>query len=251
MPGVGENVVLLHGFGGTSRAWDGVRAQLPTERYLSLALDLPGHGEASEVPRPITFAGCVEHVLTRSPPRFSLCGYSMGGRIALHVALAAPERVRGLVLVASTAGIEDDGERARRRLSDHGLADELERAPFEDFIDRWRSQPLFAEDPPAVARKAREDQRRNRPDALAAVLRGIGTGQMLPLWGELGKLTMPVVVLAGDRDLKFQGLGRRMVGLLPMGTLKVVPGGHSLHLENPEAVALAVTGRAGDMSSQV
>lgn len=251
MPGVSENVVLLHGFGGTGRAWDAVRAQLPPERYLSLALDLPGHGEAAEATSPITFAGCVEYVLARSPPRFSLCGYSMGGRVALHVALTAPQRVQRLVLVASTAGIEDDDERALRRLSDHQLADELEREPFEDFIERWRSQPLFAEDPPAVAEVAREEQRRNRPDALAAVLRGIGTGEMPPLWGELKNLTMPVVVLAGDRDLKFQVLGRRMIESLSRGEMNVVAGGHSLHLENPEAVALAVTGRVGGASSQL
>src|SRR6202041_1125345 len=48
-----ETVVLLHGFGGTRRAWDGVAALLPRERYLPLALDLPGHGEAADAPRPI------------------------------------------------------------------------------------------------------------------------------------------------------------------------------------------------------
>src|ERR1700674_2117747 len=98
MRGVSENIVLLHGFGGTRRAWDGVLAALPAERYRPLALDFPGHGAFAEAQRPITFEGCVEHVLALSPARFTLCGYSLGGRIALHVALAAPERVERLVL---------------------------------------------------------------------------------------------------------------------------------------------------------
>jgi 2-succinyl-6-hydroxy-2,4-cyclohexadiene-1-carboxylate synthase len=234
---VPESVVLLHGFSGTKRAWDGVIERLDPERYLPLALDLPGHGEAADAERPITFEGCVQAVLAEAPERFVLCGYSMGGRVALHVALAAPERVARLVLVASTAGIEDEAERAERRLADHALADELERIPFEEFIERWRSQPLFAQDPPEVGELARVDQRRNRPDALAAVLRGIGTGEMEPLWGRLGELTMPVTVLVGDRDAKFQAVGRRMVGLLPAGELVVVPGRHQLALENPVAVA--------------
>ena len=235
-----ESVVLLHGFGATRRAWDGVIAALDRERYRPLALDLPGHGDASEGAGPVTFAACVAHVLARSPERFTLCGYSMGGRVALHVALAAPERVARLVLVASTAGIDSDEERAERRRADHALADELEHGPYEQFIERWRAQPLFAGDPPAVDRLAREDQRRNRPAALAAVLRGIGTGEMPPLWSRLPELSMPVTVIAGERDAKFHELGERMVAQLPDAQMRVVAGGHVLPLESPGAVAGAL-----------
>jgi 2-succinyl-6-hydroxy-2,4-cyclohexadiene-1-carboxylate synthase len=239
-----ESVVLLHGFSGTHHAWDGVIAALDRERYRPLALDLPGHGEAADSERPITFAGCVAQVLARSPARFTLCGYSMGGRVALHVALAAPARVSRLVLVACSAGIADDAERAARRDSDGALAESLERIPFEDFIERWRTQPLFAADPPVVGELARADQRRNRPDALAAVLRGIGTGEMQPLWGRLRELAMPVEVLVGEHDQKFRALGEQMVERLPDAQLVVVAGGHSLVLENPRAVA----GRLGALS---
>jgi 2-succinyl-6-hydroxy-2,4-cyclohexadiene-1-carboxylate synthase len=234
---VPENVVLLHGFGGTHRAWDGVRAHLQPERYLPLALDLPGHGQAGDAERPITFDGCVQHVLGHAPERFTLCGYSMGGRIALHVALAAPERVHALVLVSTTAGIENGAEREQRRAADHLLADQLEGGPFEDFIERWRSQPLFADEPPEVGELAREDQRRNSPAALAAALRGIGTGEMEPLWARLGELEMPVRVLVGDRDAKFRALGERMVALLANARLIVGPGGHNLPLESQAWVA--------------
>jgi len=239
-----ESVVLLHGFSGTHRAWDGVIAALDRERYRPLALDLPGHGAAAGAKRPITFAGCVADVLARSPERFTLCGYSMGGRIALHVALAAPERVARLVLVSCSAGISDDVERVRRRRADGALADELERIPFEDFIERWRSQALFASEPPEVGALAREDQRRNRPDALAAVLRGIGTGEMRPLWDRLGELGMPVTVLVGERDVKFRALGARTVELLPDAELLVLAGGHGLALENPRDVAHALAAGA-------
>ena len=77
---------------------------LDPERYRPLALDLPGHGEAADARGPITFAGCVEQVLARGPERFALCGYSLGGRVALHVALAAPERVSRLVLIVRQPG---------------------------------------------------------------------------------------------------------------------------------------------------
>jgi len=238
---VPENIVLLHGFSGTHRAWDGVIERLSPERYRPLALDLPGHGEYADAGRAseavITFAGCVEHVLARSPERFALCGYSLGGRIALHVALTVPERVARLALVSSSPGIEDAAERAARRAADHRLAEELERGSFEQFIEHWRTQPLFAEDPPAVDELARADQRRNRPDALAVVLRGIGTGEMTPLWDRLAELRMPVTIVVGERDVRYQELGRRMAALLSDAELKIVSGGHGLLLENPGAVA--------------
>jgi 2-succinyl-6-hydroxy-2,4-cyclohexadiene-1-carboxylate synthase len=179
-------------------------------------------------------------VLARSPERFALCGYSLGGRVALHVALAAPERVARLVLVACTAGIADARERAGRRRADRALADELERVPLEIFSQRWRAQRLFAGDPHEVDALALAEHRRNRPDALAAVLRGIGTGEMEPLWGRLGELRMPVSVVVGERDQKFRALGERMVSALPNGELIVLHGGHRLPLENPAALAGAL-----------
>jgi 2-succinyl-6-hydroxy-2,4-cyclohexadiene-1-carboxylate synthase len=239
---VPENLVLLHGFAGTRHTWDAVTERLSPERYTALALDLPGHGVAVDAPRPIAFAGCVEHVLAQSPSEFVLGGYSMGGRVALHVALAAPERVQGLVLVSCTAGIVDADARAARRQADGLLADALEREPFEQFMDDWAAQPVFAEDPPEVHAAMRTEQLRNDPPALAAVLRGIGTGEMAPLWERLGELSMPVTVLVGERDTKFHAPGQRMVEQVPSGELLVIPGGHRLPVEVPQAVARALAG---------
>jgi 2-succinyl-6-hydroxy-2,4-cyclohexadiene-1-carboxylate synthase len=236
---VPETLVLLHGFGGTRHTWDRVIAALEPQRYRPLALDLPGHGDLSSYKRPITFAACVAEVLAAAPERFALCGYSMGGRIALHVALAAPERVSRVVLVSSSPGIEEPLERAQRRAADRRLAEELERVPFEEFIERWRTQPLFADDPPGVQALAREDHRRNQPDALAAAMRGLGTGEMAPLWDRLGELGMPVDLVAGSRDGKFLALGERMRQGLRHGRLEMVRGGHVLPLENPSGLVAA------------
>lgn len=214
------------------------------ETYRPLALDLPGHGEAGSPDAPITFDSCVAAVLDASPERFVLCGYSMGGRIALHVALAAPERVSRLVLVSCSPGIEDDAERAARRAADRRLADELESIPLDRFIERWRAQPLFAADPPEAQELARADQRRNDPRALAAAIRGIGTGEMAPLWSRLGELAMPGTVIVGERDAKFRALGARMAQQLLLGRLVVVEGGHVLPLESPAQVAQALEARS-------
>jgi 2-succinyl-6-hydroxy-2,4-cyclohexadiene-1-carboxylate synthase len=247
---VPESVVLLHGFSGTGRAWDGVATRLQREGYLPLALDLPGHGSASHAERPITFAGCVRHVLERSPGRFVLCGYSLGGRVALHVALSAPERITNLVLVSTSAGIADPTARAERRRADRQLARELESTPFDRFVERWRSQPLFADQPPHVGALAREDQLRNQPEALAEVLRGVGTGEMEPLWARLGELQMPVTVLAGERDEKYRDLGKRMADAIDGAELVVIPGGHGLPLESPGALARVLSERLHAQAGQ-
>ena len=237
-----ETIVLLHGFAGTHRTWDRVIVRLDSERYRPLAVDLRGHGTARDA-RPIGFVECCADVLATAPERFVLCGYSMGGRIAQHVALAAPERVSRLVLVSTTAGLDDPEQRAARLLADGDLAAKIERETIEEFIVRWRDQPIFAGDPPWLAAVARADYRRNDPQALATALRGLSTGVMEPLWDRLRALRVPTVVIAGERDTKFCALAERLAATLPEARLKIAPGaGHATHLEAAEAVARAVTG---------
>jgi 2-succinyl-6-hydroxy-2,4-cyclohexadiene-1-carboxylate synthase len=240
---VPETVVLLHGFAGTGRLWDPVVARLDGERYRPLAPDLRGHGTAA-ARRPVSFDAIAEDVLGLVAHPFTLCGYSMGGRIALHTALVAPERIDRLVLVATTAGIEDLAERTERRAADDALAGATEQGSIEAFADRWTAQPLFAGTPPQAAAAWRADILDNEPAALAAALRGVGTGSMEPLWERLGELTMPATVLAGSRDAKFLALGERLAAALPRGELEIVQGaGHGIPREDPAAVAAALGAR--------
>jgi 2-succinyl-6-hydroxy-2,4-cyclohexadiene-1-carboxylate synthase len=232
-------LILLHGFTATGRSWDPVRRRIAAGAYAEVsAPDLRGHGAASDM-RPATIAACVEDLQGSEP--YALCGYSMGGRIALHLALSQPGLVRRLVLVSTTAGIESPEERAERRAADEELADGLERAGLEAFTRWWSAQPLFAGQPPEVAAAARTDRLRNTAEGLAASLRGMGTGTMTPVWDRLGELTMPATVLVGERDAKFRMLGERLAEGLPDAELVVVPGaGHAVHLEAPDAVAAAL-----------
>jgi len=250
MAGVPEPLLLLHGFTQTGRGWDEVARHLVGERYRPLAPDLRGHGAAG-ARRPIEMGACVGDVAGLVAGRFALAGYSMGGRIALHVALAHPERVAWLVLVSTTAGIEDPQERGRRRADDEGLAAwmETEGRTMSEVADRWGAQPLFAGQAPAVAAAARADRLANEPAHLAAALRGLGTGSMTPLWDRLGELRMPVAVVAGERDARFVALARRLARELPNARLEMVPGaGHALALEAPGAVARAIAQRPGAIS---
>src|SRR5688572_5941069 len=114
-----EPLVLLHGFTQTGRSWAGVTAALG-ERYRSFAPDLPGHGDAAHR-RPATIDACVAYLRALPFDGYVLGGYSMGGRIALHAALAMPDRVGRLVLVGASPGIADPAERVERRAQDEAL----------------------------------------------------------------------------------------------------------------------------------
>ncbi len=237
-----QTIVLLHGFTQTGRSWGPAIAALG-ERYRALAPDIRGHGTAADV-RPVDFASVQADVLALAPERFVLGGYSMGGRIALSLALAAPERVERLVLVGASPGLADDDERRARRAADDALAERIERDGIEAFAARWSALPLFADQPADVAAVAHATRLAQSPAGLAAALRGLGTGVMEPLWGRLHELAMPVALIAGERDAKFREIAERMAAALPDATLHVVAGaGHAVQLEQPEVVADGIAAR--------
>jgi 2-succinyl-6-hydroxy-2,4-cyclohexadiene-1-carboxylate synthase len=233
-------LVLLHGFTQTRQSWRRTIAALGG-RYRALAPDLPGHGLASER-RPASFAACAAYVRALGGERFTLVGYSMGGRISLFTALALPGLVERLVLVGASAGIADAAEREQRRRADEALAERLLSIGVEAFAREWGSQALFAGQPERVAAAAHADRLRNTSSGLAAALRGLGTGVMPPLWDRLGELAMPVTLVAGERDARFREVAGRMAPMIPRSRVVVVAGaGHAVQLEDPGAVAAAIT----------
>ncbi len=232
------HLVLAHGFTQTARSWEEVerrlRAALPGAT--TTAVDLPGHGAAGHLRGDLWAAA--DHLVATGGPGIHV-GYSMGGRVGLHAALAHPDAVEGLVLIGATAGIDDPDDRAERRRADERLATRLERIGVGAFVDEWLAMPLFAGLDETTAR--RDDRLRNTASGLASSLRSTGTGTQAPLWGRLGAIRVPVLVLAGQHDQKFRALGERLAAGLPHATYRVVPGaGHSVHLERPEETVAAV-----------
>lgn len=224
-------VVCCHGFTQTGRSWATVTAGLAPHHEV-VTVDLPGHGESAHADADLWEAA---RLVGEVGGTGVYVGYSMGGRVALHVALRSPSLVGGLVLLGASGGIDDDDERARRRRDDDERALSIERDGVAAFLADWLAQPLFASLPPDAA--AVTDRRRNTAEGLAASLRHTGTGTQEPLWDRLSDLTMPVLVVAGERDEKFTALGRRLVECIgDNATFAAVPGaGHAAHLERPEA----------------
>lgn len=230
-------VLLLHGFTHTGSSWEPVVAALG-ERYRALAPDLRGHGAAAdEVPVSLeAVLSDLDGVAGADP--FTLVGYSMGGRIALHYALARPHKVERLILIGASPGIASAAERKERRRDDERLAAEIERSSLEEFARRWARTPVLAGLPDDVLKRAHADRLRNTPAGLARALRGLGTGALPSLWDRLGELRMPVFLVVGERDEKFSEIAERMVESIPDPGMAVVVGaGHAVHLEAPGVVA--------------
>ncbi len=246
--GEGPALLLLHGFTGSGATWT---PHLEAWRgFTTVAVDLLGHGESDRPRDPARYRmeRCVDDLTALLDQlgirRAAVLGYSMGGRVALRLALHAPERLWALVLESASPGIEDAAEREERVRSDAAMADAIERDGVAAFIDRWQALPLFASQAraPASARQALRRQRlRNDPIGLSNSLRGMGAGAQQPVFDRLGELRTPALLLAGALDEKYCAFARRAASALPCARLRIVPdAGHAVHLEQPQAFDGAV-----------
>ncbi len=235
-------ILFLHGFLGSSADWEDTISALDDVFYC-VAPDLPGHGASLGLrPEDYTIEGTARAMLDLLAEldieRAALAGYSMGGRLALYLALRCPERCSGLFLESASPGIEDAAEREARRASDERRASALESDDFERFLAGWYRQPLFASlsRHEGLVERIIEARSRNDPAELARSLRGMGAGSQPSLWRELAGLRVPALAVAGELDERYAGISRRMADLNPSVRTALVPrAGHNVRLEAPQA----------------
>src|SRR5690606_5293673 len=238
--GEGPPLLLLHGFTGSGDTWAPLLPALAAQ-YRTVAPDLLGHGEtdAPTDPGRYRMERCVEDLLglldALGIRRSHVLGYSMGGRVALHLALAAPERVRSLVLVGASPGIADAAERAARIKQDEELAAFIEREGVAAFVQRWEQLPLFATQqrlPESVRAALRAQRLRQRPEGGASGRGGVGGGAQEPRMGGRGQLSMPCLGVGGELDERVRQLVAEMGPRLPRVEPAVVAGaGHAVDVE--------------------
>lgn len=235
-------LVLLHGFTGSAATWTAHMEAL-SDLCTTVAIDALGHGASDAPSDPARYgmpnvAGDTLAVMDRlGLERFGLLGYSMGGRMALQIAVAAGPRLDLLILESASAGLRTADERATRVAADEKLAGLLEREGITAFVDRWEQAPLFRSQqnlPPAVLAAQRAQRLRSDPMGLAASLRGAGTGAQAPLHDRLATLAVPALLIVGELDAKFRAIAQEMQQALPQAQLEVMAGaGHAVHLEAP------------------
>ncbi|WP_412067993.1 alpha/beta fold hydrolase [Rubrivirga sp. IMCC43871] len=229
-------LVLLHGFLGRGADWDAVREHLPVRGDV-LAPDLPGHGARADAsPDDTTMDAEADRLVAGLDGPADWVGYSLGGRLALHLAVRHPKAVRRLVLVSASPGLRSETERAARRATDASRAASLLR-DFPAFVDAWYRMPLFALPEPLRRRLTADRLAHNDPAGLARSLEGMGTGAQPSHWAALDGISAPTLAVAGARDAKFVALAAAMAAAPAIRAATVPESAHLLPAERPAALA--------------
>lgn len=237
-------ILFLHGFLGDGHDFDAVISLL-SDQVCCLTVDLPGHGKTKVwggdeyYTIPQTAQGLIRLLSQLEISPCSLVGYSMGGRLALYLALNFPQSFNRVVLESASPGLKTATEQAQRRDRDAQLAQQLDTGDFSDFLRRWYSQPLFV----SLKQHPNFEQMLNRrhhnhPEELAKSLRYMGTGCQPSLWQQLPTNQLPLLLLVGEQDAKFRAINTEMANVCPQAQLKILNDcGHNVHWENPNLFA--------------
>lgn len=241
--GSGEPLVLLHGFTGSIDTWKMLQKQL-AHSFQLIMIDIIGHGN-TESPHDFkrySMKHSVKDMIAifdqLKLDKVNLLGYSMGGRLALSIAILHPKRVKKLILESSSPGLKTEEERQNRRMSDDALATMIIDKGMEAFIHYWENIPLFASQktlPQQVKEQIRLGRLKNSPLGLANSLRGMGTGSQPNWWNSLSLVDLPVLLICGKLDMKYCQIADEMNTLLPHSLVKKLEGcGHTIHVEQPK-----------------
>ena len=240
---------MLHGFSGAAATWAEVSPPLAAA-YQVITLDILGHGKSDCPTEPAAYrmpaiaADIISLLESLVLKQAHLLGYSMGGRLALYLALHFPTHFASLMLESASPGLMTARERLERRRRDEALAAEIEAQGIAWFVDYWESLPLWATQAhlPAPALAAQRQQRLdNQPLGLANSLRAMGSGAQPNLWPRLPALALPTLLIVGEADAKFRRIAAYMAGQIAKSQLVVLPAaGHNCHLEQPQAFSHAL-----------
>jgi 2-succinyl-6-hydroxy-2,4-cyclohexadiene-1-carboxylate synthase len=235
-------LLFLHGFLGSCHQFLPVMERL-AQAFHCIALDLPGHGqtqvlgEAQAYGMAQTAQGIIQFLDQLNINKTHLVGYSMGGRLALYLALQFPERFDRVILESASPGLATETEQSQRRLRDQQLAQQLANLGPDDlpqFLHQWYNQPLFASlHHHPHFEKIWYQRLQNNPQQLAQSLRYFGLGAQPNLWPHLAQNQVPLLLLVGELDPKFIAINQQIQTQCPLSQLVIMAGcGHNLHLEN-------------------
>lgn len=235
-------LALLHGWGMNARVFDALAARLAAD-FEVRAFDLPGHGGRAPLAAN-TLAAWADDLAQALPEGAMLLGWSLGGQVALRIALDHPQRVARLVLLASTPRfLAADGW-------PHGIAaadlDAFGASLLEDpqaTLLRFLSlQTRGMDGQRALLQRLRETLLAALPADAAALAAGLDLLRGTDLRADLPHVTQPVLVLHGTLDtLTPPGAGAWMAEVLPQARhVEIARAAHAPHLSHLDAVAVAI-----------
>jgi 2-succinyl-6-hydroxy-2,4-cyclohexadiene-1-carboxylate synthase len=249
--GTGSRVlVCLHGFLGEGSDWAEFANVFLTRapEWQVALIDLPGHCEEESgwiCPSLNEFAQSLQELVeAQGWGTVAVAGYSLGGRLGLHAVLSFPANFPAFVGISTTAGIEDEAERARRSGSDSALAARLRSdVDFSAFLREWWYQPVFASPARNDGQLAEfvASRQRREPFRVAACLESWSAGRLPSQWSALSKYPGRALLLSGEADAKFTSAAVRMQSTFQYAEhCSLASAGHQLLVEKSREVAHAV-----------
>jgi len=250
-------LVALHGFMGNGQSMATHLAGLSRE---VVAFDLPGHGssDSSSLPDPAqeswfdASVNRIEQVLDQSGyARIDLVGYSLGGRVAMHLAIRMPERIRRLVLESSHPGSLSDEERAARWRSDTAWAERWV-SSWPHALHEWYDQPVFqslvdtGHFSLTVQKSLRQtliaEKSTSVPEEVARAHVGFSVSRQKDLTEALISSGIRTLFVSGELDSRYRAIGERLQARSGLIEHQSISGaGHIVHRENPGAYLEALS----------
>lgn len=252
-----SNILLLtlHGFTGSAVDFDALfhyqcylfSADLLNHHQI-LHVELPGHdGSPIQIidNQLLAVFEKIEHLLAPfdlNQKELVILGYSMGARIALHYALAYPQKVKKLILLSVSPGIEDVQERSQRFEQDLKLSNHMLDLGLEDFLIEWAQHPLIQSQhivPKPLKKIIHQRRLHHNIEGLAQSLIAYSPGKLPSLWNRLSEIMCPIYLITGENDLKYCEIAKRIQQLIPSAVMHIVPNvGHAPHIEAPDVFML-------------
>ncbi len=241
--GDGPDLVLLHGWGMHGGVWAGMR-DLLAAHFRVHVIDLPGMGWSAPV-APYTLPALSAHIAAGVPAGSTVIGWSLGGQVAMRIALDQPSRIARLVLVGATPRfVNGDGWEA-------GMAAEVfiqfaaqVGADYQETLSRFLGLQAFGGEAPRTLLRELRERFFERPAPDGEVLQqALRILLETDLRAELPLLQTPTLVIHGNRDtLAPCAAGKWLASHLPRAQLKLIPGAsHAPFLSHPDTFVSAVT----------
>jgi len=236
--GKGKPIICLHGFSENLSTWEFFKLN----GYQLILIDLIGHGE-SDKPKGRKYYSLnvmlrhLNKIISKlGIKKYSILGYSMGGRIALAYALLYAKEIDNLILESASYGEEGFLYRLNRRRNDLNLAKSIETHGIEWFSKYWSNLNIFESQrnlPPDVINKINKRRLANSTRALSNTLKSTGQGKFPCLKNQIVKLDIKVLYISGEYDKKYKLIGKNFKKLNSKVMNVVIDGcGHNTHLED-------------------
>lgn len=224
-------IIFLHGLFGQGDDFL-YFANLLSDKYYSILIDLPGHGQ-SDVMEENSFINLCQKVLDSLPPtnlKTTLVGYSLGGRIALYLTCHFPQIFNQAIIISANPGIES--EREERLQNDLSLLKNI--SSHENFFIDWYSNPLFGnllkhQNFPHLLKKKKGVNLQNIQKCLGS----FSVGVQPSLWENLKKNSLPIFYFYGEKDDKYKKIAQRLSQYPSVELIEFENAGHYLHFEYP------------------